>query len=320
MAEEVIRGKLKADMIAAPEREYIDRCIDFLKGRDLTGETESPLFLLVKGELVASCRADLLNVNKKAGEVVIPDWKFYRAPLNPDEWKWQALTMCAAALQEHKDCQVAVAIAYLPVLNMTYDHLLYRDELEETIGQVYEAYLEANKTRPELNTGAWCARCGHLADCPAAQGVIEDLAAAADLERIRTPGVVPTVDVMRRHFYTEIDKWSRGRFLGYLEALPFLRPLAEALTERLRRELVQGISHAQWELSEKNKPRKGSVRALRKVLGDLFTSDEIDELCVPSFGQIKKALKHRGKTEEEIFDILLPFDQGTTEALRRVHS
>ncbi len=136
MTEEVIRGKLDAGTIAEPERGYIERCISFLKGRDIVGETESPLFLLVKGELIASCRADLLYVNKAALEVVIPDWKFYRAPLEREEWKWQALTMCAAALQEHKDCSTATAIAYLPVLDMTYAHVLYREFLEEKVLQV----------------------------------------------------------------------------------------------------------------------------------------------------------------------------------------
>ena len=319
MTEEVIGGKLKVEAIDEPERGYIERCISFLKGRDIVGETESPLFLLVKGELIASCRADLLHVNKKAREVVIPDWKFYRAPLEPDEWGWQAFTMCAAALQEHKDCDTAVAIAYLPVLDMTYERVLFRHLLEETTLEIYETYQAANQTRPALNPGAWCARCEHLAGCPAAQGVMSDIAVAADLEAIRTPGKPPTVALMRQHFYSEIEKWSRGRFLGYLKALPFLRPLLEALTDRLRRELAQGISHTSWELSEKNKPRKGSVRALRKALGDLFSYDEIDDLCAPAFTRVTKALKRRGLSEEEIAKRLEPFDQGKTDSLRRIY-
>ena len=157
MAEEVINGQLELERIPEPERAYIERCIEFLKGRELKGETETPLFVLVKGELIASCRADLVSVDDTAseqtGQVVIPDWKFYRAPLEKYEWEAQGITMCAAALQEHKECHVAIAIAYLPILDMTYECRLDREMLDETVIQIYHTYLDANKEDPELHAG-----------------------------------------------------------------------------------------------------------------------------------------------------------------------
>lgn len=317
VAEEVIDGKLELEQVAEPERTYISRCLTFLKGRELAGETESPLFLLVGGELVASCRADLLSVNPGAGEVVIPDWKFYRAPLDPMEWQWQALTMQAAALQEHKDCHVAVAVAYLPVLDMTYEYRLDRELLEETTLQIYGTFLEANKPQPRLSPGPWCGRCGHLADCAAVSGAVEELAEGLDLAALRDLAPPPTVAVIKEKLYVEVEKWSRGRFLGYLQVLPVLRPLIEALTDRLRRELAQGIHHTDWELKDKRKPRVGTAHAVRTALRDFFTPTEFDAFLKPQFGKIKAALLEKGLTEEKVVEILEPFDEGTRKDLAR---
>lgn len=317
MAQEVIDGDLEIDQIPEPERGYIERCIEFLKGRELKGETETPLFVLVKGELIASCRADLLSV--KDGVVTIPDWKMYRAPLEKYEWEAQGITMCAAALQEHKDCHVAIAIAYLPILDMTYECRLDRELLDETVIQIYHTFTQANKEDPELHAGAWCARCEALTTCPAAAASISSVASAANFELIRTPGDLPTVKVMERHFLSEIEKWSRGRFLGYVELLPFLQPLVDMLKKRLHRDLEKGQSHTHWKLTDKRNNRKGTVLELRRVLGDRFTPEEIDAMCSPRIGDVVAALKSEGYSDEDIDKLLEPFDQGRRDQLTRVH-
>jgi hypothetical protein len=318
MAEEVIDGKLELEQISETEREYIERCIKFLEGRELKGETETPLFILVRGELIASCRADLLSVGDE-GEVVIPDWKFYRAPLDSDEWEWQGKTMCAAALQEHKNCHVAVAVAYLPILDMTYDCRLDRELLDETVLDIYHTYTQANKEDPELNAGAWCARCEALTNCPAAATSIASIASAANFEVIRTPGDLPIVKVMERHFFSEMQKWSRGRFAGYVELLPFLQPLVDALKKALHSDIEKGNTYTHWKLVNRRNNRKATVSELRKVLGDLFTPKEIDEMCTPRVGDVAKALAKRGYKEAEIDTMLEPFDQGRRDQLTRVH-
>lgn len=322
MTEEVIDGKLNIERISEPERDYILRCIEFLKGKELKGETETPLFLLVAGELIASSRADLLSVGDE-GEVVIPDWKFYRAPLDSDEWEWQGKTMCAAALQEHKNCHVAVAVAYLPILDMTYDCRLDRGLLTETVIEIFNTWQAANKEDPELNAGSWCARCEALTSCPAAAASITDLALQANFEAIRTPGSLPTVKVMERHFLSELNKWSRGRFAGYVELLPFLQPLVDALKKALHEDIEKGHLHTNWKLVDRRNNRKATVSELRKVLGDLyqvgFTSEEIDAMCTPRIGDVAKALAKKGYTEVQIDTMLETFDQGSRDQLTRVH-
>lgn len=326
LTEEVINGKVELGSIQEPERSYVGNCIQFLAGRELQGETETPLFVLVKGELIASCRADLLSVQGEMvdgeleqHEVVIPDWKFYRGKLETNEWQWQGITMCAAALQQYPDCTSAVALAYLPIHDITYDCRLSREQLDETVGQIYETYLQVNEETPELHPGPWCARCEHLSNCPAAKATITDLATQADLEAIWAPGQeLAPVKTLDAHFYNEITKWSRGRFLGFVDLLPFLPSLLKGLQTRLKADIAKGHLHRHYKVTHPRKPRKGPVSELRAVLGDRFTSEEFDELCKPAWGDVKKALQAQGMSENRIDELLERFDQGTTDRLTRV--
>jgi hypothetical protein len=227
--------------------------------------------------------------------------------------------MCAAALQEHSECHVAIAIAYLPILDTTYSISLDREQLEETVLEIYHTYTQANKEDPELHAGAWCARCDALTNCPAAATSIASVASAANFEVIRTPGDLPTVKHMERHFLSEVDKWSRGRFAGYVELLPFLQPLVDMLKKRLHRDIEKGNTYTHWKLSNRRNNRKASVSELRKVLGDLFTPTEIDAMCSPRVGDVAKALAKKGYKEEQIDTMLEPFDQGRRDQLTRVH-
>ena len=124
---------------------------------------------------------------------------------------------------------------------------------------------------------------------------------------------------MERHFISEIEKWSRGRFLGYVELLPFLQPLVDMLKKRLHRDLEKGHLHTHWKLLNKRNNRKGSVRELRRVLGGRFTSEEIDDMCSPRFGDVDKALVAQGMNGEDIAALLEPFDDGRRDQVTRVH-
>lgn len=323
LIEEVIDGKVKLESIDEPGRTYIERCLEFLKERGIEGGlTEKRLFVLgPRGVLLASCRADLLSVSGK--EVTIPDWKLYHAPMEAKEWEWQGLTMCAAALQEYPEAETATAIAYLPILGHTNEAAMDRPALEAFVNEaILPAWEAANEESPPLRPGDWCARCSALAGCPAALDSVGELAKSMDLEKIRGEEKLPTVKVMTERFYDQISTWSRGRYSGAVELLPFLPALTDAIKLRLRDELAKGINHTSWELKGKNLPRAGSVSDVRSVLADhykywLDDPEEFLKLCKPSFGEIQKFLKEDDKTPDEIREILQPFEQGETKELRR---
>lgn len=317
LTEDVVNGKIEAESIAdEKQRLAVLRCIEFLKGRAVMGETEKPLYILVRGALIASCRADLISVSE--GVVTIPDWKFYRAPLEAEEWQWQALTMQVAALQEHKECHVAVAVAYLPIMKLTYEHRLDRSMLDEAALQIYNVYQRANAEEPSFQAGPWCVRCRALSTCPAAQESMMDLCRITGFDEVRRDdGALPKVAVIKRRVYSEVEQWSRGRFLGYLEALPFLQPLAEAMKDRLRRELVAGKAHTHWGLKDVRNPREGTVKAVKAALGDHLSPEELDACCKPQFGLVQDALRSKGLSPDEIYELLRPFERGWKKALER---
>ena len=319
LMEEIVSGKILGVSIPEPERTYIERCLNFLADKREEGvpfDTEKRLFVLgPRGLLLASCRADLFG---HIPELTIYDWKFYREPLEEREWEWQARVMAVAALQEHPGEDVCWAVAYLPVLDRTYERVFYRADLEKHLGQIASAHYAANLPVPRLIPGAWCARCRALASCPAAQEALMDLAKDMNLESIRTQRPIPTVSRQRTVLYGEIETWSRGRFQGAVELLPFLPALVDAIRLRLRRELAEGLIHTQYELKPKALPRKGEVRDVRKALLDYLSPEEIDGCLVPSFTRLDAALKKKGYSGEQIRRLLERFIPGETNELRRV--
>lgn len=313
LMEEVFADEITLSSIPEPERSYVHRCLGFLcsRGIDDVSLTEKRLFVLgSRGALLASCRADLISVSE--GVVTIPDWKFYREPLEEYEWVYQADTMCAAALQEYPDCGRATAIAYLPVLDRSYEHGVDRIAMSLSVESIRAAHAVANVEEPPLHAGPWCARCSALAACPAALDSVGELAKQVNLEAIRGEEKLPTVSVMKERFLGEIDTWSRGRFQGAVELLPFLPALTAAIKERLRAEIKEGINHTSWELKPKRLPRSGAAADVRKVLSGHLGAETFnwDQFFEPRFGKIAEALKKRGKSDEEIREILRPFEQG----------
>ena len=316
LLQEVIENKVQLEQVDRPARAWLERCLKFLGNAPAMAEHE--LFLIgPRGEAILRGTVDVF-VHTTPELIELYDWKFYREPLEEAESQWQMLSYLAAALQEHRQAQLARGVIYLPVLDMTYRLELERELLEETVRQLYDIWREAQTPEARLNPGAWCGRCSALAGCPAAQDALFELARQTNLERLRGHEALPTVGLMREAFYEEFELWSPARFRGALRYLPFLPALVAAMKQKLRSDLTEDpTKHPEWELRAKKLPATGELEALRAVTGGVLTSGEFDSCCTVSVAKLRRLLTEKiGKPEA---DELLAghYTQEETTELRR---
>lgn len=326
LVEDVIGGELPLEEIEDEEhREWVGRCVDFIVDNvsDLENydiRLERPLFVLGRrGEHIASARADCL-IRESGGSAIVPDWKFYRFPLNFEEHQLQLLVMCVGVLQEFPKVDVVQGILYLPILNHTHNLDLSRDLLDEALIQLELVWEEGNAAEPQLTPGAWCAQCPCLARCPAAIKSIRKIDDEVGLEKYLEMPKLPAIRAMTTGILKRIHTLSPARFRRLVELFPLLAPLQDAIRTKLRADLERdAASHVGWELKERRGPASASPEDLRTVAGDFDISrEEFDKECmsvsVASFRKLLAAKLKEQHPEAKKKDI----DESVREALEPI--
>lgn len=296
LTEEVLKGEVLLEEIEDDDhRAWVERCLNFIMTtivgtslgqepwKDGRVDSEVPLFVLgQRGEHIASCRADAVCWRDEK-TLIIPDWKFYRDPLDFQEHQLQLLVMCVAALQTYK-ADVAQGILYLPIVDMTYNLDLTRELLPEAEIQLEEIWKDANADKPVLQSGKWCARCPCLVRCPTALESISKIEREVDLAKYTQMSLddLPTVQAQTVGILNRIHKLSPARVRRLVELYPLLAPLQDAIRAKLREDLERdATSHVGWELKERRSKAKGEIKALRSVAGDFnISAEEFEKKCV----------------------------------------
>jgi hypothetical protein len=335
ITEEVLDGKVLLEEIKDEEhRKWVGRCVEFVLDNTLAREVsrpyrlETPLFVLGKqGQHIASARADAV-LWRDDQTLVIPDWKFYRDPLDFEEHRLQLLVMCVAALQTYK-ADVAQGILFLPIVNMTYNLDLTRDMLAEAEIQLEEIWKAINVDQPKLHSGKWCARCPCLARCPTALESLSKIEADVDLAKYTSMSRedLPSVQAQTMGILKTIHRLSPARVRRLVELYPLLAPLQDAIKAKLREDLERdATSHVGWELKERRAKATGDLRDLRTVAGDFNISAEEFEKCISvSVAKVRDALADKLKVAnpdvpkraimKEVMETLEPIIEQETQVI-----
>jgi hypothetical protein len=340
LVDEALEEKIKPEEIVDDDhRAWISRCLHFITttivGTSLgqepwkDGKVESEVSLFVlgqRGEHIASCRADAVCWRDEE-TLIIPDWKFYRQPLDPEEHKLQLLVMCVAALQHYEKAKVAQGILYLPVVDEVYNLDVTRDQLAEKEMELEAIWRLANQEHPRLESGKWCARCPCLARCPTALRAISKIEEECNLAEYTGDVKLPTLQAMTMGILKRIHKMSPARVRRLVELFPLLAPLQDAIRVKLREDLERdATSHVGWELKDRRGPAKGDLKALRTVAGDFNISAEEFEKCISvSVAKVRDALADKLKVAnpdvpkraimKEVMETLEPIIEQETQVI-----